>query len=143
MRNLSRAAAALFVALGALSGCTSLLGDFSNGGGGATDGGRGGDTGVGSGDSGVHHDAAADGSMANEDGGEDAAVDGGTDAPPPPPAPPPGKPGLDITSGGNSSQSINYKVVAALGEAPGAANMVSKSSNYTLKGGVIAGTQAQ
>lgn len=128
----------------ALGGCTSLLGDFTSGGSSVTDGGGHADVGAGTGDggsssSGGGSDAAGDspvdtGMMATD------GSDEGEAAPPPPPPPPAGKPGFDLTSGGNSSASINYRMRSALGEAPGG-YVIGKSSSYTLKGGVIAGTE--
>jgi len=54
--------------------------------------------------------------------------------------PAPSKPGFDITAGGNISKSTGYRLVGAVGESPGG-NVVGKSKSYTLKGGVVAGTQ--
>ncbi len=143
MATISRGALLLMtLGLGCASAaCTSLLGDFSTGGAGK-DAGSGPDSSSGGG---VVHDAAADsrhddGSTVDDDAGLDAGVEAEA-GPPPPPPPPPGRPGSDITSGGLTSISINYKMQSALGEAPGGANMVSKSANYALRGGVVAGTQ--
>jgi len=127
----------LAVAL-ATGGCTGLLGDFGTGP--AGDGGIAVDAGMpgsGGGDTG----APIDGATANGDGGapDGAPVDGSpSDAPPPPP---PGKPGFDITGGGNASTSTNYTLFGAVAEAPGANVIVGTSPSYTLRGGVIAGTQ--
>jgi hypothetical protein len=111
------AATAAFSALG----CNSLLGDFT----------------VGNvGDGGPHDGALPDGGLPDAKP-HDAAVDG--DAQPPPP-PPHGKPGFDLTAGGNSSKSASYALIGAVGEGPGG-NGVSKSTKYTLKGGIVAGTQ--
>jgi hypothetical protein len=123
----------------ASAACTSILGDFSTGGS-SKDAGSGPDSSSGGG---VIRDGAADhqdGSMIDDDAALDAGVEAEA-APPPPPPPPPGRPGSDITSGGLTSISINYKMQSALGEAPAGANMVSKSTNYALHGGVITGTQ--
>lgn len=123
-------------------GCTSLLGDFSTGGGGggSTDGGRP-DVGTGGGEAGRPDGAPDSSSSSGSSGGSSGGGDAGDDAPPPPPPPPAGKPGFDITSAGGSSASTNYKLrVGALGEAPGG-YVVGHSINYTLKGGVVAGTQ--
>jgi hypothetical protein len=70
----------------------------------------------------------------------DAKADAGEAGAPPPPPPVPGKPGLDLTAGGNVSKSTSFKLVGAVGEAPGN-NVVAKSTSYTLKGGVVAATQ--
>jgi hypothetical protein len=82
-----------------------------------------------------------------EDGGvddanpvEEDAMPPAPEAAPPPPLPPPGKPGLDLTAGGNFSSTANYSLIGAVGESPGG-NLVSSSTQYTLQGGVIAGTQ--
>jgi hypothetical protein len=68
----------------------------------------------------------------------DASMDSGTDSGNVPPS---GRPGLDLTAGGNTSASTNYKLIGAVGESPGGNIIVGRSTNYTLKGGVIAGTQ--
>jgi hypothetical protein len=57
----------------------------------------------------------------------------------PPPAAP-GKPGLDITAGGNVSTSSHYRLFGMVGEAPGG-NVVSRSTAYALHGGVVATAQ--
>jgi hypothetical protein len=121
-------------------GCTSLLGDFSSGGGGGSnDSGVTADVGNGGGEAG-RPDGAPD-SSSSSSGGSSGGGDAGDDAPTPPPPPAAGKPGFDITSGGGSGTSTNYKLrVGALGEAPGG-YVVGHSINYTLKGGVVAGTQ--
>jgi hypothetical protein len=49
----------------------------------------------------------------------------------------PGKPGLDLTAGGNVSTSPKYRLVGALGESPGG-NVVGRSASYTLYGGLVA-----
>jgi hypothetical protein len=122
------------------AGCTSLLGDF-------TGGGADHDAGVV-----VEHDAGSGSSSGSSSGGSSSGSSSGTDASsgamdaaadamdsaPPPPVP--GKPGFDFTAGGNTSVSENYKLIGAVGEAPGS-NVVGRSTNYTLKGGVVAGTQ--
>lgn len=134
-----RGAFSLALALGTASGCTSLLGDFASGGGGSTGDGGKADVQAGTGDGGSSSsggpstDAMSDTGVTPMD-----ASDEGEAAPPPPPAA--GKPGFDLTSGGNSGASINYKLRSALGEAPGG-YVIGKSSSYVLKGGVIAGTQ--
>ncbi len=116
------------------SGCTSLLGDFGTGA---------------EKDSGptVHVDAgnSSGSSGGSSSGSSDAMTDAQADddasdvmAPPPPPVP--GKPGFDLTTGGNTSVSNNYKLIGSVGEGPGG-NVVGHSTNFTLKGGVVAGTQ--
>lgn len=83
-----------------------------------------------------------------DDGAADAGPDGedASDAEflpeiaPPPPPPAVGKPGMDVTAGGNVSKTSRYTLIATVGEAPGG-NVVSKSSMYTLKAGVVAATQ--
>jgi hypothetical protein len=133
------------------AGCTSLLGDFATGGGGTGgDGGFHADA-TGGGDSSTHPDTGLPPAEAGPDAGEDSPEP--TDAPmieaeaeaapPPPPPPPPGRPGFDLTSGGNVSTSTHYKLIGAVGEAPGSANIVSVSISYNFRGGVIAGTQSQ
>jgi hypothetical protein len=123
-------------ALSMTTGCTSLLGDFSTGGGIESDA------------SPVIVDAAMkhDGSGSSSGGGSSS----GSDSSMPIDAAPeasfvilptvPGKPGTDITAGGTSSTSASYQLVGAVGESTGS-NVVSTSTNYTLKGGVIVGTQ--
>jgi len=124
----------------ATGGCTGLLGDFGAGP---------------PGDSGITSDVGTPGSSGGDIGGP--PIDGGdaarSDATPPdgasgdgsqtdgPPPPPPGKPGFDITSGGNASTSTNYTLIGAVAEAPGANIIIGTSPSYKLRGGVIAGTQ--
>jgi hypothetical protein len=127
-----RTLAGLVLALAA-SGCTSLLGDFGTGG---TEK----DAAVT-----VHPDASGSssgGSSSGSSGGvtDAQAEDDASDAAAPPPPPVPGKPGFDLTVGGNTSVSNNYKLIGSVGEGPGG-NVVGHSTNFTLKGGVVAGTQ--
>lgn len=96
----------------AASGCTDVLGDFDIG------------------------NTPADASPDVIDGG--GTADGGDGGRPPPPVP--GKPGFDLTAGGNISKSTGYKLFGAVGEGPGS-NVIGKSPKYTLKGGVVAVTQ--
>jgi hypothetical protein len=132
----ARAAAAVSVLLLASAGCTGILGDFSIGdAGGATDapgpdvtGTMDSGQGDAKGDAGTM-DSAADSPL-------DALVDAGVDVAPPVP----GKPGLDITAGGNWSKSTSYKLIGAVGESPGN-NTLSTSTSYKLHGGVVAITQ--
>jgi hypothetical protein len=126
-------------------GCTSILGDFNSNGsssGGHDGGGPDAITGGGGGDAG---DASPDAMAMSDDASPDVVevTDGGMEgeaAPPPPPPPPPGKPGFDLTSGGNVSTSTHYKLVGALGEAPGGYTL-STSTTYKFRGGVVAETQ--
>jgi len=120
----------------ATDGCTGLLGDFGAGGG-TFDGGI---TGSGGSDSGALLTDAGDGSTPSKDAAppDDAAGDGQTDGAQPPP---PGKPGFDVTAGGNASTSTNYMLIGAVAEAPGANIIIGTSPSYKLRGGVIAGTQ--
>ena len=80
-----------------------------------------------------------DASSSSEGGSEADASDAGLgpeiSAPPPPPAI--GRPGMDLTAGGNVSTSSLYTLIATVGEAPGG-NVVSTSSMYTLQGGLVA-----
>lgn len=126
----------------ATGGCTGLLGDFGSG--------PAGDSGTI--DAGIAGDGGGDSSMTPVDAGDgspllneaappnDSALgdDSPADAPRPPP---PGKPGFDLTAGGNTSTSTNYILIGAIGESPGGNIITGTSPSYTLKGGVIAGTQ--
>jgi hypothetical protein len=134
--NGALAALAASILLLASAGCTGVLGDFTIGDGGSTTDGPGADV-VGAMDSG-HGDAKADGGTTDSpaDAPLDALVDAPIDAPPPVP----GKPGLDITAGGNWSKSTSYKLIGAVGESPGN-NALSTSTSYKLHGGVVAITQ--
>jgi hypothetical protein len=69
-----------------------------------------------------------------------ADVDLGPEISAPPPPPVSGKAGFGLTAGGSVSTSTHYKLVGAVGESPGAA-LVSTSTSYTLKGGLVAATQ--
>jgi hypothetical protein len=51
-----------------------------------------------------------------------------------------GKQAFDLTAGGNVSKSPSYKLVGAVGESPGG-NGMSKSTSYTVRGGVVSETQ--
>jgi|SRR5580658_2226767 hypothetical protein len=137
MGTCSRVAPFTSLLLVLTAGCSSLLGDFTAGGSGE------GDTGT------VGPDARGSSGGGSSGGVSDAsdgasASDGGTadDAPLETAVPVPNRPGLDLTAGGNTSTSTNYLLIGAVGEGPGTANMiVGTSTNYTLRGGVIAGTQ--
>jgi hypothetical protein len=136
MRTLRRTTAMAFLALA--SACTSVLGDFAVGPSGSSDGGTLAETGPG-GDAGAGPDGAqGDATLDTGSGVPDGSPrDAATESPPPPP---PGKPGVDITSGGNTSTSTHYRLIGAVGEAPGG-YVVGRSANYALRGGVIAETQ--
>ncbi len=54
--------------------------------------------------------------------------------------PKPGKPGFAIVGAGSFAKSTNYQLVTSVGDSPGG-NIVSSSTNYKLKGGVIGTTQ--
>jgi hypothetical protein len=130
------------LALGAAAGCASILGikEFSEG----ADGGPAGSSSSGGGEDVVEPPDAPlpsgdDGSNPIPDAGP-ADVDLGPEISAPPPPPVGGKAGFDITAGGNVSTSTNYKLIGSVGEAPGG-NVVSKSTSYTLKGGLVAATQ--
>jgi hypothetical protein len=81
-------------------------------------------------------DAAASPAEGVMDGGtaEGDATSGALMSPPPAA---PGKPGLDITAGGNVSTRSHYRLFGMVGEAPGG-NVVSSSKAYVLHGGVVA-----
>ncbi len=90
--------------------------------------------------------SVADATRTDADSGPDTGAvetDAGTanapDAQPPPP-PVPAKPGLALTAGGNVSRTARYRLVGAVGEAPGG-NVIGRSPSYALNGGVVAGTQ--
>jgi hypothetical protein len=83
--------------------------------------------------------ASSDGSDATVSGLDAADGDAGDGGSGPQPAVP-GKPGFALTAGGNVSTSRSYKLVGAVGEAPGG-NTIGKSPSYILQGGVVAGTQ--
>jgi len=120
-----------------VTGCTSLLGDFNDNGA-PTDGavtvhpeaGHGSSSSGGSSGSG----SSSGGSVS------DAAADGPAEATVVILPSVPGKPGTDLTSGGTTSTSASYTFVGAVGESTGS-NVVSTSTNYSLHGGVIVGTQ--
>ncbi|MGO9837839.1 MAG: hypothetical protein ACLP1X_26930 [Polyangiaceae bacterium] len=120
------------------AGCSSLLGDFTAGGSSGES-----DTGTIGPDARGSSGGASSGGLSDASDGSTAS-DGATaeDAPLESAIPIPNRPGLDITAGGNTSTSTSYLLIGAVGEGPGTANMiVGTSMNYTLKGGVIAGTQ--
>jgi hypothetical protein len=54
--------------------------------------------------------------------------------------PEPGRPGFGMVGVGNYSTSANYRLVGGVGDSPGA-NLVSRSTNYTLHGGLVGTTQ--
>jgi len=142
---------AALLAASASAGCSSLLGDFSVGGGhpdasagtdaSAPDGSQG-PPDASAGRDGSAPDAPAGGDGSVRDGSVPGDAQQGADSSGDGPyvAPTPAKPGTDITAGGNVSQSTNYKLVGAVGESPGG-NTVSKSTSYRLQGGVIGTTQ--
>jgi hypothetical protein len=146
MRTLWRSAGTAALMLGAPAACTSILGDFAIGPAGTNDAGPGTDGSTGN--DGESADVSPDRSAASADVGPDhsaASGDAGDGAPHDaaselPATPAPGKPGFDLTSGGNSSNSSNYKLIGAVGEAPGG-YVIGRSTHYTLKGGVVAETQ--
>jgi hypothetical protein len=120
------------------AGCSSLLGDFTAGGSGGES-----DTGTIGADARGSSGGGSSGGVADASDGATAS-DGGTvdDAPLETAIPIPNRPGLDLTAGGNTSTSTSYLLIGAVGEGPGTANMVvGTSTNYTLRGGVVAGTQ--
>lgn len=126
----------------ATGGCTGLLGDFGAGpagDSGTIDVGIAGSSG---GDASVPQGDAGDASLLPTEGAAPGDSALGNDSPADAtPTPPPGKPGFDITAGGNTSTSTNYILIAAVGESPGGNIIIGTSPSYTLKGGVIAGTQ--
>ena len=142
-QSIGGAALAVAAALG-IGGCVGSEATFSPGDAASTDSGSltgkvdGGsvDSGKPPGDGAASLDATAD-SRTNPDSSANADA---ADAGPPPPPPVRGKAGLDVTAGGSVSKSTSFKLVGAVGESPGG-NGIAKSSSYTLKGGVIAGTQ--
>jgi hypothetical protein len=77
-----------------------------------------------------HDDPASGSSRGVADGGDSAARSVGVQ----------GRQGFDLTAGGNVSKSPSYKLVGAVGESPGG-NRMSKSTSYTVRGGVISETQ--
>ena len=76
-----------------------------------------------------HDDPAGGSSRGVADGGDSASRSGVQ-----------GRQGFDLTAGGNVSKSPSYKLVGAVGESPGG-NKMSKSTSYTVRGGVIFETQ--
>jgi hypothetical protein len=84
-----------------------------------------------------HVDAQGVDAMADVPESVDAPVDSPADVPPPVK----GKPGTDLTAGGVITSSAHFKMYAAMGESPGGNIIISKSANFVVHGGVIAGTQ--
>jgi hypothetical protein len=150
--NVPTPALLLFLTLGVGSagGCASILGikEFSDG----PDGGPTVQTSSGGGDDVIETPDAS--SPTGDDGGTvivpiadggpadggPADVDLGPEISAPPPPPVTGKAGFDLAAAGNVSTSTSYKLIGTLGEAPGG-NLVSTSTSFTLKAGLVAVTQ--
>jgi hypothetical protein len=104
---------AAILTLGALSAC--------GGNGGATEGAQ---------------DAGGDDSRVEETGARDSGMMSHPDGAPLGP----GVSGTSLAAGGSVSTTKKYKILWTLGQGPGG-NDSSKSSKYTLRGGVVGATQ--
>jgi hypothetical protein len=104
------------------AGCTSIVGSFTEGPG--TDGG---------GTDAKHADAS-------KDAREPIDVVQPSDAPVDSPTSVTANTAVSLTAGGGYSTSTNYKLVGAVGQAPGG-NTSSSSKSFKLQGGVIGATQ--
>ncbi len=134
------------------SGGMSGSGDGGKAGSGMSSGGNGGDSGASSGGtsggtdatggtSGSGGDSGASSGGTSGSGGSSGSSSGGSGGSGGMiVVPKPGKPGFAIVGAGSFAKSTNYQLVTSVGDSPGG-NIVSSSTNYKLKGGVIGTTQ--